>query len=227
MCHSYGSRPKREIAPARTEPHEPHTVLYVVSEPLRDGHGVINVPRSLNRYRRLPQIGIEKLQSGFTMEHATPVWPLVLYCVAVIALVGGMTAVSYVLGQRHTSKATVQPFEVRNRDRRLRAVPLAREILPRRDVLRNLRPGDGVHLRLGHRVPRRRLGRIHRTCWCSWECWSPPSSTYGGSAPWIGGHSGNARPLIIGADRDAVAIDQSGAGGQRTRLMRRSSDISF
>jgi NADH-quinone oxidoreductase subunit A len=45
------------------------------------------------------------------MEHATPLWPLVLYCAAVIALVGGMTAVSYVLGQRHTSKATIQPFE--------------------------------------------------------------------------------------------------------------------
>jgi NADH-quinone oxidoreductase subunit A len=45
------------------------------------------------------------------MEHPTPVWPLVLYCSAVIALVGGMTAISYVLGQRHTSKATIQPFE--------------------------------------------------------------------------------------------------------------------
>jgi NADH-quinone oxidoreductase subunit A len=45
------------------------------------------------------------------MEQATPVWPLVLYCVAVIVLVGGMTALSYVLGQRHTSKATVEPYE--------------------------------------------------------------------------------------------------------------------
>jgi NADH-quinone oxidoreductase subunit A len=45
------------------------------------------------------------------MEHATPVWPLVLYCAAVIALVGGMTAVSYVLGQRHTGKATIEPYE--------------------------------------------------------------------------------------------------------------------
>jgi len=45
------------------------------------------------------------------MEHATPIWPLVLYCAAVIVLVGGMTAVSYVLGQRHTSNATIQPFE--------------------------------------------------------------------------------------------------------------------
>jgi NADH-quinone oxidoreductase subunit A len=45
------------------------------------------------------------------MEHATPVWPLVLYCAAVIALVGGMVAVSYLLGHRHTSKATIEPFE--------------------------------------------------------------------------------------------------------------------
>ena len=45
------------------------------------------------------------------MEQATPVWPLVLYSVAVIALVGGMTGVSYVLGQRHTGKATIEPYE--------------------------------------------------------------------------------------------------------------------
>ncbi len=45
------------------------------------------------------------------MEQATPVWPLVLYCVAVIAFAGGMTAVSYVLGQRHTGKATIEPYE--------------------------------------------------------------------------------------------------------------------
>jgi NADH-quinone oxidoreductase subunit A len=45
------------------------------------------------------------------MEHETPIWPLVLYCVAVVLLVGGLTAVSYVLGGRHTSKATGEPFE--------------------------------------------------------------------------------------------------------------------
>jgi NADH-quinone oxidoreductase subunit A len=45
------------------------------------------------------------------MEHAAPVWPLVVYCAAVIALVAGMTAASWVLGIRHTSEATVQPFE--------------------------------------------------------------------------------------------------------------------
>lgn len=46
-----------------------------------------------------------------TMEHAAPVWPLVVYCAAVIALVAGMTAMSFVLGQRHSTKATVEPFE--------------------------------------------------------------------------------------------------------------------
>jgi NADH-quinone oxidoreductase subunit A len=45
------------------------------------------------------------------MEHAAPVWPLVVYCAAVIGLVGAMTAISYVLGQRHTSKSTIQPYE--------------------------------------------------------------------------------------------------------------------
>ena len=45
------------------------------------------------------------------MGHTAPVWPLVLYCVAVIVLVGGMTAVSHVLGQRHSGKATIEPYE--------------------------------------------------------------------------------------------------------------------
>jgi len=45
------------------------------------------------------------------MEHTSPVWPLAAYCAAVLVLVGGMTAVSFVLGQRHTGKATIQPFE--------------------------------------------------------------------------------------------------------------------
>jgi len=45
------------------------------------------------------------------VEHAAPIWPLVLYCGAVIALVGGMVSLSHILGQRHTSKAMVEPFE--------------------------------------------------------------------------------------------------------------------
>jgi NADH-quinone oxidoreductase subunit A len=46
-----------------------------------------------------------------TMEPTVQMWPLVVYCAAVIALVGVMVIISYVLGQRHTSKATIQPFE--------------------------------------------------------------------------------------------------------------------
>src|SRR5665213_975034 len=53
----------------------------------------------------------ENSVGAWTMEHEAPLWPLVLYCVAVFALVGGMTAVSYVLGQRHTGKATIEPYE--------------------------------------------------------------------------------------------------------------------
>ncbi|MEO9190070.1 MAG: NADH-quinone oxidoreductase subunit A [Acetobacteraceae bacterium] len=45
------------------------------------------------------------------MEQAVPVWPLIVYGAAVVVLVAAMTGMSYVLGQRHTGKATVQPFE--------------------------------------------------------------------------------------------------------------------
>jgi NADH-quinone oxidoreductase subunit A len=38
-------------------------------------------------------------------------WPLLLYFVLVLLLVGGMLAVSYVLGQRHSDRATGAPYE--------------------------------------------------------------------------------------------------------------------
>jgi NADH-quinone oxidoreductase subunit A len=38
-------------------------------------------------------------------------WPLLLYFVLVLLLVGGMLAVSYVLGQRHSDRATGTPYE--------------------------------------------------------------------------------------------------------------------
>jgi NADH-quinone oxidoreductase subunit A len=38
-------------------------------------------------------------------------WPLLLYFVIVLLLVGGMLAVSYVLGQRHSGRATGAPYE--------------------------------------------------------------------------------------------------------------------
>lgn len=40
-----------------------------------------------------------------------PLWPLVLYFAAVIALIVLMLGGSYVLGTRHRATATVQPFE--------------------------------------------------------------------------------------------------------------------
>lgn len=45
------------------------------------------------------------------MEQAVLVWPLVVYCAAVVVLVASMIGISYLLGQRHTSEATIQPFE--------------------------------------------------------------------------------------------------------------------
>lgn len=38
-------------------------------------------------------------------------WPLVLYAALVLVIVAGMIVTSYVLGQRHSEKATVQPYE--------------------------------------------------------------------------------------------------------------------
>ncbi len=43
---------------------------------------------------------------------AVPLWPLVVYFVAVLILVGGMLGLSYVLGQRHKSRQLdAQPYE--------------------------------------------------------------------------------------------------------------------
>ena len=39
------------------------------------------------------------------------VWPLIVYFIAVVLLVAGMLAVSYVLGQRHVEPATGAPYE--------------------------------------------------------------------------------------------------------------------
>ncbi len=40
-----------------------------------------------------------------------PLWPLVLYFAAIIALVAAMLGSSYVLGTRHTDRAKFEPFE--------------------------------------------------------------------------------------------------------------------
>lgn len=38
-------------------------------------------------------------------------WPIVVYFVAVLALVASMLVLSYLLGQRHTGRATGEPYE--------------------------------------------------------------------------------------------------------------------
>lgn len=45
------------------------------------------------------------------MEKTTHLWFLVVYFGAVFALVAAMIGGSYVLGPRHTSRSTIQPFE--------------------------------------------------------------------------------------------------------------------
>jgi NADH-quinone oxidoreductase subunit A len=44
-------------------------------------------------------------------EHSAPLWPLLLYGLIVLSLVGAMLGISYVLGQRHKDRATDEPYE--------------------------------------------------------------------------------------------------------------------
>jgi NADH-quinone oxidoreductase subunit A len=44
-------------------------------------------------------------------EHSAPLWPLFLYGLIVLSLVGAMLGVSYVLGQHHKERATDDPYE--------------------------------------------------------------------------------------------------------------------
>ena len=47
------------------------------------------------------------------MEYSsnTTLWPLFVYAIAVVLLVGGMLLVSHFIGERHNEKATSKPFE--------------------------------------------------------------------------------------------------------------------
>ena len=38
-------------------------------------------------------------------------WPLAVYAAAVLVVVAGMIGISYILGQRHRERATVEPYE--------------------------------------------------------------------------------------------------------------------
>lgn len=44
-------------------------------------------------------------------EHSTPLWPLLIYGLTVLCLVGAMLGLSYILGQRHKERATHEPYE--------------------------------------------------------------------------------------------------------------------
>jgi NADH-quinone oxidoreductase subunit A len=45
------------------------------------------------------------------MTGAAPLWPLGIYCAAVVFMVAAMTALSYVLGERHRERQTGEPYE--------------------------------------------------------------------------------------------------------------------
>ena len=43
--------------------------------------------------------------------YTMPLWPLVVYAVAVILVVTGITVISYLMGQQHEETATGEPYE--------------------------------------------------------------------------------------------------------------------
>ena len=45
------------------------------------------------------------------LQTTVPLWPLLLYGAIVLSLVLAMLGVSYVLGQRHSERATAEPYE--------------------------------------------------------------------------------------------------------------------
>jgi NADH-quinone oxidoreductase subunit A len=46
-----------------------------------------------------------------SLEQDVPLWPLLLYGAIVLSLVLAMLGISYVLGQRHSERATAEPYE--------------------------------------------------------------------------------------------------------------------
>jgi len=45
------------------------------------------------------------------MTNSTPLWPLLVYFIAVVMLAATMIVLSYLLGQRHKDRATDEPYE--------------------------------------------------------------------------------------------------------------------
>jgi NADH-quinone oxidoreductase subunit A len=56
-------------------------------------------------------VAVEEMSLSQSEVHTDQLWPLAVYFAAVIILVAGMLAFSYLLGQRHREKATGEPYE--------------------------------------------------------------------------------------------------------------------
>ena len=54
---------------------------------------------------------VDWLPMGTVEAASAPLWPLAVYFGAVVALVAAMLGVSWVLGQRHSDRATGAPYE--------------------------------------------------------------------------------------------------------------------
>jgi NADH-quinone oxidoreductase subunit A len=48
---------------------------------------------------------------GDTVDNSPALWPLAVYCLAVVAVAAGMIVVSWLLGQRHQDRTTGEPYE--------------------------------------------------------------------------------------------------------------------
>ena len=53
----------------------------------------------------------ESLVLEVSASQLQPLWPLLVYSIAVVILVGAMIGISYVLGERHNERATGDPYE--------------------------------------------------------------------------------------------------------------------
>lgn len=51
------------------------------------------------------------METDLSGGQTVSLWPLVLYFAAVVGVVAAMLGLSYVLGQRHRERATLEPFE--------------------------------------------------------------------------------------------------------------------
>ena len=137
----------------------------------------------------------------FMPGQTSPVWPLLVYFLAVVGMVAAVLLLSHVLGQRHRERATGIPYESGMMPTGSARLRLSGGFLPDRDVLRHLRSGDRVHFRLGGRRARDRLGRLRRGAGLRRHPRSRPSPTCGARRAGLG--SGPPRKRRAQPEADA------------------------